>query len=232
MFDFDIVLITAINGLAGQNFTLDSFAVLIRSNPMIKALPLILILSYFWFRRKGDQASTRAKVLATFVLSVTSLFVGRVLAVLLPFRLRPLHQDDVAINMAIGLPEQTLSKWSSMPSDHAILYTTLATCIFCIHKGYGLLALLHVTILVLLPRVFLGLHWPTDILVGAAVGALMTIALMPWLSRIFEARQTAHRAETNPGLFYPIAFFLSFQLTTNFDSLRAFLSGMKDIVLG
>jgi undecaprenyl-diphosphatase len=134
--------------------------------------------------------------------------------------------------MALGLPEQTLSKWSSMPSDHAILYTTLAACIYCIHKRYGILAFVHVVFLVLLPRVFLGLHWPTDIMAGMLIGALMTVFFMSWLSRSFERRQTAFRAETNPGLFYPIAFFLSFQLTTNFDSVRGFLSGLKDMVLG
>jgi hypothetical protein len=60
-----------------------------------------------------------------------------------------------------------LSGWSSFPSDHACLFFALATGLCLISPVIGGLALLHASLIVSLPRIYLGLHYPTDVLAGA-----------------------------------------------------------------
>lgn len=69
----------------------------------------------------------------------------------------------------------------SFPSDHATGAYAIAVAILLRHRKAGVLALVLAT-LVSLSRVGLGTHYPTDVLGGAAIGALA--ALLFWLPGI------------------------------------------------
>jgi len=64
------------------------------------------------------------------------------------------------------------------PSDHATASFAIATAIFLRHRRWGAFALFAAAVLSV-GRVALGLHYPSDVLAGAALGALAAIAL--WL---------------------------------------------------
>jgi hypothetical protein len=74
--------------------------------------------------------------------------------------------------------------------------------------------------MVCIPRIYLGLHYPTDVLGGAVLGIVICAALMreswrAWISRPFLAM-----AEKHEGLFYVSIFMFSFELTCQFDQIR------------
>jgi undecaprenyl-diphosphatase len=100
------------------------------------------------------------------------------------------------------------------------LFFALAICILFVSRGAGIFALLHAFFVVSLPRVYMGMHYPTDIVVGAAIGlgfggsakivglrALVTRLPMRWL-------------ELSPGTFYAFLFILTFLVTVIFDPVR------------
>jgi len=70
-----------------------------------------------------------------------------------------------------------------------------------------------------LPRLYLGLHYPSDVLGGAALG-IGTVLLV----RRFTPRSTVDyllRAEQRwPALFYGSAFMVSYLIATLFDDIR------------
>jgi undecaprenyl-diphosphatase len=91
---------------------------------------------------------------------------------------------------------------ASFPSGHAMLsaivYLTLATLVAHFadrrrEKTYALAAGAFVTLTVGVSRVYLGVHWPTDVMAGWALGAAW--AMLWWLiAWIFEHRRTRAQA--------------------------------------
>jgi undecaprenyl-diphosphatase len=74
---------------------------------------------------------------------------------------------------------------ASFPSDHATAAVAIATAILLRRKvGWGVISLVFALIL-MFGRVALGYHYPTDVIGGAAVGALA--ALLLWIRPIRNA---------------------------------------------
>ena len=57
---------------------------------------------------------------------------------------------------------------NSFPSDHAGLFYALATTIFLVSRRTGIIMFIYVTLVVIVPRLYLLLHYPTDIMAGGS----------------------------------------------------------------
>lgn len=103
------------------------------------------------------------------------------------------------------VPHLSLVHTSSFPSGHsmlaAVVYLTLGALLArVVHeralKAYVLLVALAVTLLVGVSRVYMGVHYPTDVLAGWAAG--LSWALLCWLVARFLQRRGA--VEQDPAL--------------------------------
>lgn len=110
---------------------------------------------------------------------------------------------------------------SSLPSDHAVLFASLCAAIFMMNRTIGILIGAYCFLVVLVPRVIFGLHWPTDIALGRLVGAVLVWATYGPFTRLISSTDPAALISRHEPLFYPAMFFLSFQIATMFDSSRA-----------
>jgi len=80
------------------------------------------------------------------------------------FLLRPRPFIENHINLLLD----KLNEFS-FPSGHAAFFFALSTVIYYQNKRIGLVFFV-ASLLISFSRIFVGVHWPTDILVGAIVG--------------------------------------------------------------
>jgi len=105
------------------------------------------------------------------------------------------------------VPHADYATHTSFPSGHsmmsAVTYVTLGALLARSHerkrvKAFWLLASVLVMVLVGISRVYLGVHWPTDVLAGWTAGAVW--ALLCWLvARYLQRRHSIERAPEHSG---------------------------------
>lgn len=218
----DELITTTLNAFVGKSPGFDGFLATVATNPIAKGLPIPVIFLFLWFRQSPDLQERRRMLLATIFLAIFATLVGRLLAMSLPFRVRPL-QSDVTLTVAPWVKPEHFDGWSSLPSDHAVFYFALSTAFWMINRRAGLLMALQATIVVVFARVYFSLHWTTDILVGASVGILIVVVLMHPISRAIDKTGLLHLGEAHPEIMHPLIFAILFQMATMFKTARRLL---------
>jgi len=177
-----------------------------------------------WFRRDEPVRDRRATLVGALMATAIAVILGRALGHLLPFRLRPCFDSALAIHLPPGASTSSLRTWSSMPSDHAMVWGAIAMGVSVASTGAGILLWFVGIVLVCLPRVYVGLHFPTDVLVGLAIGAVVGWASTRARLREAVAEPLLRWERSYPGAFYACGFLVTVHLAGMFLSLRMLVS--------
>ena len=229
---FDLAIMEWLNQFSRVSLPLDKAIYVVAESHLLKGGVLLALLWWCWTRRTGRLIGPDLLSLRTIAGAFVAIAVGRAMQNLLPMRLRPAHDPDLGFTVPYDVNIEALDGWSSFPSDHAVLFFALATALWRSHRAIGGLAFLWALVVIGLPRVYLGLHYPTDILAGGVVGiAIMaTILAVPvpaslrsWFGDLQSER---------PGLVYSLGFLVTFQMATLFENLRRLLGGAAIVLLG
>jgi membrane-associated phospholipid phosphatase len=156
----DAEVLHALNSLGGGNQDLWDLA----NNSLFRGFPVFFSIVALWFA--GDQRERRGRMLAGLfavclatMLSVWSQFHAAV-------HVRPIL--DLAIPLDTIIPRTPWDRTNSFPSDTATLFFSLAAVVFVEKRSIGLFCFAWVAAIVAIPRVIVGLHYPSDI-IGAFV---------------------------------------------------------------
>lgn len=122
----------------------------------------------------------RAAVAAGFSAGL-GLLVGKIITTF-TYRARPFVAHPHAVHLFISHAPD-----SSFPSDHATASAAIATAILLRGKQIWGWVTLFFALVLMLGRVALGFHYPSDVLGGAAIGALAALVLyLPALRRLVD----------------------------------------------
>ena len=221
---FDDSIIFFFNQFAHRWHLFDEIVVFFSNSDLMKGGVVLACLWWVWFHRSQDPRLSRSYLLTALLGSVVALIFARILAHALPLRVRPLLDPSLHFRPPAGLPDQSnWTIWSSFPSDHAALFCALLTGIWLAWRPAGIVLMFYVIIAILFPRIYIGIHYPTDILAGAALG-ISCVLLWSWRPlRDSWTRHVLNWFDRWPGPSYAVLFIITFQIATLFWDIRTFL---------
>jgi len=163
--NLDYFLFKQINDLAGRWPVLDWLGILAASY-LQYALIIFLLVYLFLGHDKEGKTRNRKMVFWSLAASLVSRF--GIASPLYYFFMRPRPFVDHQIDQLISY-----DAWrSSFPSGHASFLFALAAVVYLYNRKLGIW-FLSAAALISLARVYVGVHYPADILAGALVGLFM-----------------------------------------------------------
>lgn len=225
----DLALLSALNNFSQLSHTFDQFVVFIQHNHLFKGGVLIPIIYYVWF--KSNQNSNKRKYLIAMLLfTFPAELIARLMAKTLPFRFRPIHDAEVNFLLPFGMNTNFLNNQSSFPSDHAVLFFCISVGILFCSKKLGIFAFVYTLFFIALPRIYLGLHYPSDVFVGALIGIIISILAIVYFSQNKLLNLINDWSYSKPEFFYPLFFLFTCQIFEMFGSARALITAIFNIL--
>jgi undecaprenyl-diphosphatase len=215
--EIDSVLLLWINQSAGQSVVLDGLVFDIADAYLLKGCVFLAAYWWLWFERNGER---RREIAVAMVAAIATVALSRLLQVGLPFHLRPVHSPSIGVHIPLSVDPETLNTFSSFPSDHAMLFFALAVPLWNRSRWLGAAAMIWAALVICLPRVYLGYHYPSDVLAGAVLGVLCMLVLSALVARTSFPERVLQFSNFHPAPFYSLAFVVSFELATHFAGTR------------
>ncbi|MFP5114343.1 undecaprenyl-diphosphatase [Bacillaceae bacterium C204] len=168
--ELNINLFRIINDI-GKDFTYLNPAMIFIAEYMVLFLALSVLI--FWFT---GRKTNRIMVLCGFITFLTAEIIGKI-AGLIHSNNQP-FSELTNVNKLMGHEVD-----NSFPSDHTILFFSFCMVFYLFKRRSGLLWLI-LACLVGLSRIWVGVHYPADVIVGAAISicsALIIYRVVPTL---------------------------------------------------
>lgn len=170
---FNIDIFRAINDL-GKQYSFLNPAIVFLAEYMVYILALIILTYWFIGSRKSRMMVIQAMV-AFVIAEVIGKIAGKFHLNYQPFAVLP--DVNKLVDHAVD---------NSFPSDHTILFFSICFSFWLVRKKTGWLWLI-LALCVAISRIWVGVHYPFDVAVGALIGCISAVFshwLVPKLSFI------------------------------------------------
>ncbi len=170
----DTQILFFLNGLAGRSPVLDGIIVFFAS--YLAYILVIVLIAFLFF-----SAYSRREKIEIFLVVFASGVIARlgITELIRYFYHRPRPFDALPVHQLF-----TDTAWS-FPSGHATFFFALSMALYFYNKRWGIVFLI-ATGLITMSRIIAGVHYPSDILGGAAIGVLCA-----YVSHFFASRMAA-----------------------------------------
>ena len=160
----NVALFHDINDFAGHVAALDAL-VKFSALYLVFICALVVPALWFWPGPAKDKAQRQRVAASTVLATAVALVIAMALGAIY-FEARP-FVGNPAVHQLISH-----SADNGFPSDHATVAFAIATVVFWWRRPLGLI-LVALALLVAFARVYVGVHWPDQVLAGAALGIIV-----------------------------------------------------------
>jgi undecaprenyl-diphosphatase len=193
-----------------------------------KGLAIISMLWYLWFKDSNLLSETKVTIVGAIISCVLALIATSAINYIAPFQLTPMANESIGFQTPSGIDLNRSSNtghgWiNSFPSHHATMFYALATGIFLASRRLGYFAFIYVTLFIAFPRIYLGFHYPTDILGGATVGVLTASLVNQRFFREVYRKPFMTLMKNYPALSQTAFFIVTFEIAVLFYDAINFL---------
>ena len=162
-------------------------------------IPFYLLLIDLLFKKLGPKYAALTLVAVVLAIVMTDQICASVIR---PYigRLRPCNPENPIFG-AITLVNGIQPGGYSWPSCHAANTFALATLLSCVMRSRKFTAIIFIwAIVVSISRLYCGVHYPTDILCGAAFGSVFGYLALVIVSRTYTALPRMYMAIRKPDV--------------------------------
>jgi len=163
--DWDNGITRAINGLAGLSVPIDMILISISTY----AVPMMVLAVALQWWPKHDDRELRHRVVAAGLSFVLALLINQLILLFL-HRVRPY---DAGVTHLLVAP----SADPSFPSDHAAAAFAIACSFLHVKTMARGVIFIVLAILIAFSRVYVGIHFMSDIVGGAFIGLISTVTV-------------------------------------------------------
>ena len=218
MYSFDLWIMHIVNSFANRSWLADATMVRLEGNQLLIGGAVMAMFWWAWFEHGEANQERRVALVSILPVSAFAVLVARAFALALPYRERPLRDPLLHFQLPYTMNPQSLIHWSSFPSDHAVVLFSVAAGLWMISRRLGTLAICYAA-LINVPRMYVGVHYPTDILAGALLGT--GTAFLSKLATVRDAASSAlNYLNRHPSCLYCVLFLWTFEVGEMFDSVR------------
>jgi undecaprenyl-diphosphatase len=191
----DVSLLYDINGLAQDAPSwLDHVVEFVGEYGIMLALVLVLLWCWGSVRRRGSAADSVTAVAGLLWAPLAAGF-----ALLLNIPIRDFVERPRPFRDHRGLDVLVAGKTDySFVSDHATMAMAVGVGVFVAHRKLGLVAIA-LAVLEAFCRVYMGVHYPTDVVGGLALGTAVTLLLTPLALALLTPLVSAVAASVRAG---------------------------------
>jgi undecaprenyl-diphosphatase len=235
MIDLDKRIVIFLNSFAHRSWIFDRIVVFLAQNSLAEGALALAVFYFVWFQPDDttsnvQRSGKRQALLYSLLICVPAVLLSRALAWGLPYRMRPMRSPDLPIRMAYGFDPGAILNWSSFPSDHAVLFFALATGVFLVHRKAGLLLYAHAVLFDSLPRLYLGIHYASDLLAGALLGCGIGYSARWFRLQSMLTRPALRLQKYSPGIFYACFFYLASETADLYEHLHTAAAGAWQVL--
>jgi membrane-associated phospholipid phosphatase len=186
------------------------------NNSLFRGFPVFFSLVALWFA--DDSKERRSRMLAGFLATCVAVGLSLWMQFHLATHTRPFLDPAIPLNIAEPGWSLDWDRKGSFPSDTATLYFALATVILLENRLVGLFCLLWVAVIIAVPRVIFGWHYPTDIVGSLILGLGCVLLAEGYLRTLLE--RTLILFERRMYIVHALVFIFLMEAFETFLSLQ------------
>lgn len=222
----DVSIFRALNDFCGWSPALDRIVVHLE---VLKGSLFMGIVGLQWYWPDKEMPRRRQTLIIMILAVAVSLVANRAVSMLLPYRERPMY--SIGANVPTFEWHADLEHWSSFPSDNATYLFAIAASLWLISRRWGLFFGVFAAFAGL-ARVFLGIHYPSDVLVGAMIGIATSLAVNRDTVRKLLAVPALTLEARYPPYFYGLFFLALAELSGGFPNTRRIGVAIVHLLVG
>lgn len=173
--NLDLIIFKLIHNLSGRSVCLDSIGIFL-AEYLIWFFLIGIFLFLIFSKNKQKKELAIFSVLSLALFYLFNFVIGKIY-----FRPRPFIFFNFTPLVNVAASE------SSFPSAHTGLAFCLAFSVYFINKRLGLLFLI-LALLIGISRIFVGVHWPSDILAGIFFGLICVLVIKIIFKKILDSK--------------------------------------------